>query len=99
MIEAFLVLSVALNCVFVWYIVQLIKRFMVFQEALDNFVNRLEEYEGHINIISDLERFYGDESLANLLRHSRDVLEDCRQFKSAILPIEEELEDYDGEEA
>jgi len=100
MIEAFLIISIVINCVFVWYIVQLIKRFMTFQEALDNFVDRLEEYEGHINIISDLERFYGDEALANLLNHSKGVLEDCKQFKNVILPIEEELgeEDYDGEE-
>ena len=83
MIEVFLITSISLNCVLVWYIVQLIKRFMTFQEALDNFVDRLEEYEGHISIISDLERFYGDESLGNLLNHSRGVL----------------LEDYDGEEA
>jgi len=72
---------------------------MTFQEALDNFVDRLEEYEGHISIISDLERFYGDESLGNLLNHSRGVLDDCKQFKGIILPIEEGLEDYDGEEA
>ena len=99
MIEIFLITSIALNCVLVWYIVQLIKRFMTFQEALDDFVDRLEEYEGHISIISDLERFYGDESLANLLSHSRGVLDDCKQFKSVILPTEEGLEDYDGEEA
>jgi len=98
MIEIILTASITINCVLVWYIIQLIKRFMSFQEALDNFVDRLEEYEGHIDVISNLEKFYGDESLASLLRHSKDILDDCKQFKSVILPVEEELEESDDKE-
>ena len=101
MIETFLVVSAALNCVFVWYIVQLIRRFMRFQEALDDFVIRLEEYEGHLDVIYGLEKFYGDESLGNLLKHSKDILEDCKQFRNVVLPIDEENyeEEEDGEES
>ena len=99
MIETLLIVSAVLNCVFIWYIVQLIQRFMKFQEALDNFVVGLEEYEQHIDIIYGLEKFYGDESLANLLKHSKGVLDDCKQFRNVILPIEEEEEDEHGEEA
>ena len=98
MIEIILTVSITINCVLVWYIIQLIKRFMSFQEALDNFVDRLEEYEGHIDVISNLEKFYGDESLASLLKHSKDILDDCKQFKSVILPVEEELEESDDKE-
>ena len=97
MIETLLIISTVLNCVLVWYIVQLIKRFMKFQEALDNFVIGLEEYEQHIDIIYGLEKFYGDESLANLLKHSKGILDDCAQFRNVILPIENE-EDEDDEE-
>ena len=31
--------------------------------------------------INNLERFYGDETLGNLLRHSKSVVDECRQFQ------------------
>ena len=62
MTHLLLTLSVILNIVFVWYIIQLLKRFLTFQEELDNFSETLEEYKDHIDIVNSLERFYGDET-------------------------------------
>ena len=45
------------------------------QEELDIFSDTLEEYKEHIEIINNLERFYGDETLGNLLRHSKALVE------------------------
>ena len=67
---------------------------MTFQEELDNFSLKLEEYEGHVKIINDLERFYGDETLKNLLRHSKSVVEQCRQFQSILL-YQDDIEEID----
>lgn len=94
MIEVLFTLSLLGNIFLLWYIVQLLRRFLIFQEELDSFSIKLEEYEGHIKIINNLERFYGDETLGNLLRHSKAVAEECRQFQS-ILSNEEDLEEID----
>ena len=74
MIEILFTISILINIFLIWYIIQLLRRFLTFQEELDNFSFKLEEYEGHVKIINDLERFYGDETLKNLLRHSKSVV-------------------------
>tara|TARA_R100001086_G_C11837019_1_gene258116 strand:+ start:1306 stop:1596 length:291 start_codon:yes stop_codon:yes gene_type:complete len=90
MTDLFLILSVLLNLVFIWYIVQLLKRFLNFQDELDTFSDTLEEYQNHIDIVHSLERFYGDETLGNLLRHSKALVEECQNFQRVLKQEEEE---------
>ena len=114
MIEFLLMFSVLVNCLFTWYIIRLISRFINFQEMLEDFVVRLEEYEGHIDAIYNLETFYGDETLKSLLTHSKDIVEESHSFRNFVLQVEEEpneeeldeldeegeeTEELDGEEA
>jgi len=94
MTHLLLTLSAVLNVVFIWYIVQLLKRFLTFQEELDNFSETLEEYRDHIDIVNGLERFYGDETLGNLLRHSKALVEECQSFQRVL----RQEEDYAEEE-
>ena len=94
MIEILFTISILINIFLIWYIIQLLRRFLTFQEELDNFSLKLEEYEGHVKIINDLERFYGDETLKNLLRHSKSVVEQCRQFQSILLN-QDDIEEID----
>tara|TARA_Y100001937_G_C6902590_1_gene233991 strand:- start:268 stop:558 length:291 start_codon:yes stop_codon:yes gene_type:complete len=82
--------SVVLNVFFVWYVIKLLRRFLVFQDDLDEFSLKLEEYHGHIDIIYNLERFYGDATLKNLLVHSKNVAEECKQFQFFLTGQEEE---------
>ena len=93
MTHLLLTLSVILNIVFVWYIIQLLKRFLTFQEELDNFSETLEEYRDHIDIVNGLERFYGDETLGNLLRHSKALVEECQSFQRVLRQEEEYAEE------
>ena len=89
MTHFFLAISVFLNLVFIWYIIQLLKRFLTFQDELDGFSEKLEEYREHIKIVNGLERFYGDETLANLLRHSKSLVEECQNFQRLLRQEEE----------
>ena len=55
MTHLFLAFSVILNIILIWYIVQLLKRFLTFQDQLDNFsetaqFNELETYDKLIDI-------------------------------------------------
>ena len=102
MIEFLLMFSVLANCLFIWYIIRLISRFINFQEMLEDFVIRLEEYEGHIDAIYNLETFYGDETLKSLLIHSKNIVEESHGFRNFVLQVEEEPNeeelDEEGEE-
>ena len=90
MTHRLLSLSSILTIIFVWYIIQLLRRFLTFQEELDNFSETLEEYKNHIDIVHSLERFYGDETLGNLLRHSKALVEECQSFQRVLRQEEEE---------
>ena len=92
MSEIILIFSISLNIFLFWYIVQLLRRFLTFQEELDDFSEQLEEYEGHVEIVHNLEKFYGDETLSNLLRHSKAVVGECKKFQSMLLEDESEEE-------
>ena len=83
-------LSVVLNVFFVWYVIKLLRRFLSFQDELDEFSLKLEEYHGHIDIIYNLERFYGDDTLKNLLVHSKGIADECKQFQSFLVGQEGE---------
>ena len=97
MIEFYLSLSVLVNIVLVWYLMRLLRRLLFFQDELDNFSLRLEEYNGHVDIVYNLERFYGDDTLLNLLRHSRGITEECKQFRKFLNNEEEDAEDAEEE--
>ena len=90
-------LSVVLNVFFVWYVIKLLRRFLSFQDELDEFSLKLEEYYGHVDILYNLERFYGDSTLKNLLVHSKNVAEECKQFQS-FLTGQEDNENAQEEE-
>ena len=97
MTTVFLVFSILLNIFLFWYIAQLISRLVLFQEEIDSFAERLDEYSNHVDILYNLERFFGDETLANLLRHSKAIVEECKEFQSLVNAdgYEEELEEED----
>tara|TARA_R110000824_G_scaffold153926_23_gene325818 strand:+ start:7359 stop:7655 length:297 start_codon:yes stop_codon:yes gene_type:complete len=97
MIYFYLTVSAVLNVLLVWYLVKLLRRLLVFQDDLDNFSVRLEEYNGHVDIVYNLERFYGDETLLNLLRHSKGIAEECMEFRKFLNNEEEEENDAEDE--
>ena len=97
MIDFLFSLSVILNVFLIWYVVKLLRRFLAFQDELDEFSLMLEEYQGHIDVIYNLERFYGDSTLKNLLVHSKSVAEECKQFQS-FLTGQEDNENAQEEE-
>lgn len=96
MIDFLFFFSAVLNIFLVWYVAKLLRRFLIFQDELDEFSLKLEEYHGHIDIIYKLERFYGDTTLKNLLVHSKSVAEECKQFQY-FLDGQEDDEDAEEE--
>ena len=92
-------LSFAINFILTWYIIQLLKRFLNFQQQLDEFIDKIGEYEDHIDTVYNMETFYGDPTLSKLLEHSRDISTECENFKIFYFDdVPEDLEDLDDEE-
>jgi hypothetical protein len=93
-----LVLSALLNFVLIWYIIQLLKRFLNFQAELDAFVEKIEEYADHVDVVYNMENFMGDPTLGNLLEHSKTIADECQGFREFYLTEEVPAEIEDAEE-
>ena len=98
MIEILLAISVVLNVMFVWYIIQLLKRFLNISDEIEGLFVSLEEYEEHVDIVYNLERFFGDTTLENLLRHAKALSETAKNFRATYDINYNEQEEYDEDD-
>ena len=94
-----LIISVALNVFFVFYLRWLLKNFTFLSENIHNLLETTETFSNHLSVIYELETFYGDETLQNLLSHAKQVVDEIKVYKDiyTITSDEEQLEDLFNE--
>lgn len=98
------VLSFAANVMMGLYIAKLLSDYLYVSDEISEMQERIEEFRGHLEIVYELETFYGDETLNNLLRHAKSLgryMESFGDITDLSLPeqTEEELEEtYDSKE-
>jgi thioredoxin-related protein len=77
-----------------WYCYKLTNKLLFISDNIEELYTRLQEFDEHIKFIYELEMYYGDETLKNLIRHSRDLRNYMLKYKDAIeLAAEEENDD------
>jgi len=99
-VEILLGISILINIFLIWYVIKLVRRFLSLSDELEDFFVLLEEYAEHVDSVHKLERFFGDTTLENLMKHSKIVAGTAKNFRT-IYDINYELEDdeyYEGEE-
>ena len=69
-----LTISVILNLFFAFYMRWLLINFNFLSENIVNLLDTAENFSNHLAAIHELETFYGDETLHNLLKHSKTVV-------------------------
>lgn len=79
-----LLLCIIIICILGWYCFKLTTKILDLSSSLEDLYTRLKEFDGHINFIYELEMYYGDETLKNLIRHSRDLRNYMSSFKDII---------------
>ena len=95
-LSIFLVLSVCLNGVLIWYSRRLAQQFMRFTEDVGVLEATLQAFSKHLKGVHELEMFYGDETLGALIDHSKVIVEKIKTFYDSF-SIETEEEEIDGE--
>ena len=78
MVELIVILTVSagLNIFFIFYLRWLLKNFTFLSENVYNLLETVETFSNHLSAIYELEMFYGDETLQNLLTHAKQVVEE-----------------------
>ncbi len=64
------ILSFAINLVLIWYLKQIVQRFLRFQDESTRLLEIIEQYSEHINRVYELPTFYGDTTIKSLLDHT-----------------------------
>jgi len=94
-LSVILLFSILINVFFLWYLSNLTKKLMFFSENLNDLLDIIENFTSHIKSVYELETFYGDQTLENLLSHAKALTEEFDKYQS-LFEITQEGQD-DGE--
>ena len=66
----------------VWYVRGLLR--VMYQMTMDvqEMEDRMVEFSKHLDNVYEMEMFYGDETLAQLIRHSKEVVDSVNKFRN-----------------
>tara|TARA_B100000686_G_C16666355_1_gene903803 strand:+ start:289 stop:618 length:330 start_codon:yes stop_codon:yes gene_type:complete len=97
--EIILAVSVLLNIVFVPYSIKCARRLFVVGHNIADLQEQLASFQAHVDSLHQMEMYYGDESLQNLLNHTKNILKETEKYEdiyTIVLDSEEgDIEDLD----
>ena len=103
MIWLALIISVLLNCLFVWYIIFAVRKFSLISGSIGDLLSKLRDYREHLILVNSMETYYGDLVLQNLVNHTKsiatDVLSYCEMYDTTSSPEEEGTDPGQEEES
>ena len=86
------------NIFLAWYCRNLIVSLYDVSENMQTLVEEVLSFDQHLNSVHELEIFYGDETLGNLIRHSRGLTETLEDFAEIYTLFDQEAEEQLTEE-
>ena len=88
-----LVVSVLVNGLFFWYNRQVIKNLVYILENAKEFESIISEFKEHLSSVYSRDTFYGDPTLEELLKHTKDMVTVSDEMSARI----KEILDWDQE--
>ena len=92
LISVILVVSILLNLFFIFYLRWLLKNYNFLSENVVSILESTENFSNHLSSLYELEMYYGDETLKNLLTHAKQVAEEIRLYRDVYTLTNEEIE-------
>ncbi len=85
-----LILFITSTILLGWFCYKLVYKLNFVSDNLMELYGRLDEFDQHINFIYELEMYYGDETLKNLIRHSKDLKNYMKKYQEVSDFLENE---------
>lgn len=76
-----LVVSVALNGLLLWYIRKMLSKLLYVSDSIGSLLVTAKNFSNHLDGLHAMEMYYGDETLGSLIKHSKQVIEDIKEFE------------------
>lgn len=76
-----LVVSVAINGLLLWYIRKMLSKLLYVSDSIGSLLVTAKNFSNHLDGLHAMEMYYGDETLGALIKHSKQVVEDIKEFE------------------
>jgi hypothetical protein len=93
-----LIISVSLNALLVWYCKKLLNKITFFGNGVEDFQDKLKLLSEHLQTVHELEMFYGEPVLQNLIKHMKATVIDINVFRESFIISEGQQEGMINEE-
>lgn len=90
-LSVFLTLSVLINVGLFVYVKAALARLMLVSEELGDLQDMINSFLDHTRSVYEMEMFYGDQTLQNLLQHARDFSAQMDSFEYIYSLTDEEI--------
>jgi hypothetical protein len=77
----FLVVSVVINGLLLWYIRKMLTKLLYVSDSIGSLLVSARDFSTHLDGLHAMEMYYGDETLGSLIKHSKQVIEDIKEFE------------------
>ena len=92
-----LAVSLIFNGLMYWYSRQLTQKLSFIYDNIGDVSELITNYRTHLKSVYSMDMFYGDETLQQLIRHSKDVIDSINRFKN-LFEIENDKTEKETEE-
>ena len=94
LIYIILLLSITLNVLLVWYVRKVQSEYILFiRDNLEALTDMHAEFNEPLEVVNNMEMYFGDQTLVGLLEHSKFVKEQTAEFLLVLQGLDEEAEE------
>ena len=73
--------SVSINILLVWYIKKMLKELLFTSDNIVQLQVSMSDFASHVEGIHEQETYYGDPTIEGLIRHSKEIVEEIKDFE------------------
>lgn len=89
-----LLLSITLNVLLAWFARKVQTEYILFiRDNLEALSQMHNEFNEHLEVVNNMEMYFGDQTLVGLLEHSKFVKEQTAEFLLVLQGLDEETEE------
>ena len=75
------IISLSINVLLIWYIRKMLTKLLYVSDSIGSLLVSAKDFSDHLEGLHAMEMYYGDETLGSLIKHSKQVIEDIREFE------------------
>jgi hypothetical protein len=76
----------------------MLSQLLYISDSIGSLLLSAKNFSNHLNGLHEMETFYGDETLGGLIKHSKQVVEDIKEFEDIYTLTNDGLEEDEEQE-